>query len=61
MKRYLVSWTIDFWANSADEAAEEALRIQRDPNSIATVFRVRDMENNNVCMVDPAIPKQEAA
>lgn len=40
MDTYLVTWTIEIDANSPREAAEEALRIHRDPNSIATVFRV---------------------
>lgn len=37
---YLVAWYIDIEADSPKEAAEEALRIQRDPSSIATVFDV---------------------
>ena len=41
MSDYLVTWTIDIEAESAEEAAEEALKIQRDPHSEATFFSVR--------------------
>ena len=44
MTEYRVSWTIDIDAASAVKAAREALRIQRDPMSIATIF--------DVCLVD---------
>lgn len=38
---YRVTWTIDIdYVDTPREAAEEALRIQRDPESIATVFEV---------------------
>jgi hypothetical protein len=37
---YRVVWEIDIEADSPREAAAEALRIQRDPQSIATVFEV---------------------
>lgn len=40
MKSYLVSWHINLWATSPKDAAEQALAIQRDPNSIATEFEV---------------------
>ena len=38
--QFRVSWVIDIEADSAEAAAREALRIQRDPQSIATVFKV---------------------
>ena len=38
--QFRVSWAIDIDADSAEAAAREALRIQRDPDSIATVFTV---------------------
>jgi hypothetical protein len=38
--QFRVSWVIDIEADSAEAAAREALRIQRDPASIATVFTV---------------------
>lgn len=37
-----VKWEIDLDARTAKEAARKALSIQRDPESIATVFEVRD-------------------
>lgn len=38
MKTYVVTWTIDIDAESDLDAARQALEIQRDPHSIATVF-----------------------
>jgi len=38
---YEVKWEIDIYADSPEEAAQKALEIQRDPNSIATHFEVR--------------------
>lgn len=40
--RYFVIWKMDIDAESAKDAALEALKIQRDPASIATVFNVVD-------------------
>ena len=40
--RYQVSWVIDIEADSPEEAALRALAIQRDPNSTALVFEIRD-------------------
>jgi len=37
---YHVTWVIDVEAKSPKAAAKEALRIQKDPESIATVFEV---------------------
>ena len=37
---YRVSWTIDIWADTPISAAHEAQLIQRDPDSVATVFDV---------------------
>ncbi len=42
MNHYCISWTIDLEAETPEEAAEKALKIQRDPESIATVFEVTD-------------------
>ena len=41
MTHYRLEWYIDIEADSQREAAEIALGIQRDPESIATVFTVR--------------------
>ena len=40
--RYRVTWVIDLEASSPREAAQQALAIQRNPESIATVFEVSD-------------------
>lgn len=40
MSMYRVLWTIDIEADTAEEAAQRALDIQRNPESIATVFEV---------------------
>ena len=37
---YRITWTIDLNAKSPKAAAKEALRIQRDPKSTATMFDV---------------------
>jgi hypothetical protein len=39
---YRVVWEIDVEADSAREAAEKALEIQRRPDSIAIVFTVKN-------------------
>ena len=44
---YRVTWTIDLEADSPEDAARKALRIQRDPNPIATCFVVIDPQGNN--------------
>lgn len=41
MTEYTVSWEIDIEADNSDEAAQQALDIQRDSNSTATIFYVR--------------------
>jgi hypothetical protein len=40
MNEYHVTWEIDVSADSPREAAWEALKAQRNPGSIATVFTV---------------------
>ena len=39
---YHITWKIEVEADSFEHAAQIALDIQRDPNSIATQFEVRD-------------------
>jgi hypothetical protein len=46
-----VTWEIDIDADNPVEAAQKALRIQRNPESIATVFAVTD-ETGNTTEVD---------
>ena len=50
-KNYFVTWNIELDATSPEVAAEMALAIQRDPESIATVFTVFD-ENGVETRVD---------
>jgi hypothetical protein len=41
MAQFRVQWTIDIEAGTAQHAAKQALAIQRDPDSTATVFDVQ--------------------
>ena len=40
METYSVVWTINIEAPNAEKAAQRALEIQRNPESIATIFHV---------------------
>lgn len=51
-KHYEVAWTIDIYADDPEEAAAKALEVQRDPESIATVFEVHDAESGDVHTID---------
>jgi hypothetical protein len=46
MPEYRVTWEIELDADSPREAAAKALAIQRDPDSVATVFDVIDETGN---------------
>ena len=46
MPDYLVTWEITIDANNPRDAAEEALRVHRDPGSTATVFSVRECDSD---------------
>jgi hypothetical protein len=50
MTAYSVNWRIDIEAESAVEAAKQALEIHRDPNSTATVFDLYDEQGNYTCV-----------
>ena len=52
MTEYIVSWKINLDADSPQEAAQKALEIQRDPESIATVFKVVDLPTKTTTHVD---------
>jgi desulfoferrodoxin (superoxide reductase-like protein) len=41
-RHFIVMWEMDFEATDARDAARQALEVQRDPESIATVFVVTD-------------------
>lgn len=44
MTQYLVTWTIDIEADTPLEAALQAQTIQRDPESIATIFTISEVD-----------------
>lgn len=46
MKYYTVHWSIDLIANDPIDAAREALKIHRDAESMALVFKVIDEDGN---------------
>lgn len=46
MKSYRVIWEIDIEAESPEDAAREAMLIQHDPTSWASVFDVYDADGN---------------
>ena len=52
MNEYRVTWAIDIDAESPLAAAEEALRIHRDPTSIATVFAVKRHDTEQTVTID---------
>lgn len=56
---YRVTWTIDVNAESFEDAALVAMRVQRDPESIATHFEVKNSagETRELCLSDR--PKDE--
>ena len=47
MPNYIVTWTAELPAKSPQEAAQFALAIQRDTESTATVFEVKDFDLKN--------------
>ena len=48
---YRVRWEIDLDATSPEQAAREALEIQRDPGSTATFFEVQNHKGKS-CQID---------
>ena len=57
MTKYRVLWGINIDAPTAHHAAFEALKEQRNPESIATVFMVEDLETEEQYMVDVGADK----
>lgn len=47
MREYTVTWEIQLMAASPEDAARQALVIQRDPVSIATHFTVYDEDGED--------------
>ena len=54
MPEYKLKWEIDLTADTPQEAAIEAMRVQRDVSSIASVFTVTD-EAGNETIIDAVI------
>lgn len=53
MPSFYVTWDIDIYeVDSPHEAAQDAFDLLRDPNSIATVFRVRNTSTGEETVVD---------
>jgi hypothetical protein len=50
-REYLVRWEINLDATSPEQAAREALEIQRDPGSTATFFEVQNHKGKS-CQID---------
>ena len=59
MPHYYVTWDIDVDADSSREAAEVAHATQRDPGTMATVFRVMD-ETGETITIDLEEEEAEA-
>jgi hypothetical protein len=51
-KEYRVMWEIDIAADSPEEAAREARRIQRDPKALVGAFEVIDREDGKDFKID---------
>lgn len=49
---YEVIWRIDINAKSAKDAAEQALKIQREYGSTATVFEITNKKTKNHKVID---------
>jgi hypothetical protein len=58
MSEYLVRWEIEVEANSPEEAAQEALEIQRDPFHEATAFEVRKSSTGEIYQIDLDTPEK---
>ena len=52
LEEYRVRWVIEVTANSYEEAAKEALEIQRDPDSEAIAFDVRKFTEGGYKAID---------
>ena len=59
MTQYLVTWQIFVEARTPQEAARDALAVQRNPESEATCFEVLDEASHEITVVvrdDPQAP-----
>lgn len=48
MKSYLVTWEIEVESETPEDAAREAFRVHRDPDSMATVFEVQQQTEDGL-------------
>ncbi len=55
---YRVKWEVDVDAKSPRDAAKQALRMQRDPESWATVFDVSRHDKYSRKCIDLGVPKE---
>lgn len=57
MARYLVTWEIDVWADTPEEAARQAHDMVRRPDTTATVYKVIEHDGDGtaftVDLLDP--------
>lgn len=60
MNSYRVEWTMDIEADSPEEAARKALAVQRNPESIATVFDVQADDGGDAVRIDLTELDEEA-
>lgn len=44
MTQYLVSWEIDIWADTPEDAARQAHEIVRRPTTMANVYQVTEFD-----------------
>ena len=52
MTWYLVRWEIDLWADSPEEAARQARKVQLDKGSTATCFNIVDTREHKSFFID---------
>ncbi len=60
MPEYIVKWEIELQAKNPESAAREALSIQRDRDSLSTVFDVVSIGDNSSRRVDLTQIDQDA-
>lgn len=58
MKHYVVTWEVDIYAETPRQAAEQALAIHRDPESMATVFDVWTDDEDGTHRIDLLEPEE---
>ena len=53
MPEFIVMWSANISAECHEEAAEIALASHRDPESIGTIFEVKNCDDDVLVVVDP--------